>query len=127
MAVDTNKHHKMLRAIQTGTNSNSMRVCGNFTDDPRFHPLTFCIAHCTKYLCPDTLGNYDTLIVYEVENWGADSDIACVHFPHHCPCPHPAVEEKVELGDGSMLCISKGGYKAGESARKVELARKGLI
>ncbi|KAK2756489.1 Long chronological lifespan protein 2, partial [Arachnomyces sp. PD_36] len=38
-------------------------------------------AHCQNYLCPGTL--------------------ACVHFPHHCPCPHPDVEEKVELGEGS--------------------------
>lgn len=64
-------------------------------------------ARCTKYLCPDTL--------------------ACVHFPHHCPCPHPQVEEKIELGEGSAVCISKGGYKAREAARKVELARKGLL
>jgi len=65
------------------------------------------IAHCTNFLCPGTL--------------------ACVHFPHHCPCPHPDVEEKVELGDGSMVCVSKGGYKAGEASRKIELARKGLL
>ena len=65
------------------------------------------IAHCSNYLCPDTL--------------------ACVHFPHHCPCPHPTFEEKFELGDGKAVCISKGGFKAGEAARKVELARKGLL
>lgn len=64
-------------------------------------------ARCSKYLCPDTL--------------------ACVHFPHHCPCPHPDVEEKIELGEGSAVCVSKGGYKAGEAARKIELARKGLL
>ncbi|ETI24676.1 hypothetical protein G647_04045, partial [Cladophialophora carrionii CBS 160.54] len=64
-------------------------------------------ATCDKYLCPDTL--------------------ACVHFPHHCPCPHPGVEDKVELGDGIAICASKGGFKAGEAARKVELARKGLL
>ncbi|KKK15945.1 hypothetical protein P175DRAFT_0479549 [Aspergillus ochraceoroseus IBT 24754] len=64
-------------------------------------------ARCDKYLCPGTL--------------------ACVHFPHHCPCPHPDVEEKFELGEGSAVCVSRGGYKAGEAARKVELARKGLI
>ncbi|KAJ5573850.1 uncharacterized protein N7459_008277 [Penicillium hispanicum] len=64
-------------------------------------------AHCSNYLCPGTL--------------------ACVHFPHHCPCPHPDVEEKVELGDGSAICVSKGGYKEGEASRKIELARKGLL
>jgi hypothetical protein len=36
------------------------------------------------------------------------------------------VEDKVELGNGKM-CISKGGFKAGEAARKMELARKGLL
>ncbi|KXG50120.1 uncharacterized protein PGRI_060870 [Penicillium griseofulvum] len=64
-------------------------------------------AQCDNYLCPGTL--------------------ACVHFPHHCPCPHPDVEEKVELGEGSAVCVSKGGFKAGEAARKIELARKGLL
>ncbi|KAL6232864.1 hypothetical protein BDW75DRAFT_10334 [Aspergillus navahoensis] len=64
-------------------------------------------ARCDKYLCPGTL--------------------ACVHFPHHCPCPHPDVEEKFELGEGSAVCVSKGGYRPGEAARKVELARKGLL
>jgi len=65
------------------------------------------VAHCTNYLCPETL--------------------ACVHFPHHCPCAFPAVEDKLELGDGSKVCVSKGGYKAGEAARKIELARKGVL
>ncbi len=64
-------------------------------------------AHCTNYLCPGTL--------------------ACVHFPHHCPCAFPEVEDKVELGDGLAVCVSKGGFKAGEAARKIELARKGLL
>jgi len=31
------------------------------------------------------------------------------------------------LGEGVAVCISKGGWKAGEAARKVELARKGLL
>jgi hypothetical protein len=52
---------------------------------------------------------------------------ACVAVPHHCPCSFPAVEDKFELGEGSAICVSKGGFKAGEAARKVELARKGLI
>ncbi|KAI9730018.1 MAG: Long chronological lifespan protein 2 [Claussenomyces sp. TS43310] len=54
-------------------------------------------------------------------------DNACVSVPHHCPCPHPQVEDKFELMDGKAICVSKGGFKAGEAARKVELARKGLI
>ncbi|OAT04779.1 hypothetical protein BDBG_01276 [Blastomyces gilchristii SLH14081] len=37
------------------------------------------------------------------------------------------VEDKFELGDGSAICVSKGGFKPGEAARKVELARKGLL
>lgn len=73
----------------------------------RKHRLISSKAHCDNYLCPDTL--------------------ACVHFPHHCPCPHPIYEEKFELGEGKAICISKGGFKAGEAARKVELARKGLL
>ncbi|MCJ1409441.1 Long chronological lifespan protein 2 [Ptychographa xylographoides] len=64
-------------------------------------------AHCTNYLCPSTL--------------------ACVHFPHHCPCAFPATEDKVEFGEGSAVCVSKGGWAPGEAARKIELARKGLI
>ena len=64
-------------------------------------------AQCSRYLCPNTL--------------------ACVHFPHHCPCPHPDVEDKIELGEGSAICVSRGGYKPGEANKKVELARKGLL
>ncbi|KAI3399230.1 hypothetical protein diail_7391 [Diaporthe ilicicola] len=64
-------------------------------------------AHCENYLCPDTL--------------------ACVHFPHHCPCAWPSHEDKFEMADGQRICVSKGGFKAGEAARKVELARKGLL
>ena len=85
----------------------------------RYHHLFLCrsrnsaltspqlAAHCSNYLCPGTL--------------------ACVHFPHHCPCPFPAVEDKVELGEGSAICVSKGGWKEGEAARKIELARKGML
>ncbi|KAI7027262.1 hypothetical protein KC355_g404 [Hortaea werneckii] len=69
--------------------------------------LTEYKARCDKYLCPHTL--------------------SCVHFPHHCPCAFPAVEDKVELGDGSMICASKGGWSQGEAGRKIELARKGLL
>jgi len=64
-------------------------------------------ASCDNYLCPDTL--------------------ACVHFPHHCPCAWDAHEDKFELADGRRLCVSKGGFRPGEAARKVELARKGLL
>ena len=52
---------------------------------------------------------------------------ACVAVPHHCPCAFPTQEDKFELGEGSAICISKGGFKVGEAARKVELARKGLL
>ncbi|KAJ5280228.1 Long chronological lifespan protein 2 [Penicillium angulare] len=64
-------------------------------------------SQCSNYLCPGTL--------------------ACVSFPHHCPCPHPDVEDKVELGEGSAICVSRGGFKDGEATRKIELARKGLL
>ncbi|KOS17217.1 Long chronological lifespan protein 2 [Escovopsis weberi] len=53
--------------------------------------------------------------------------LACVHFPHHCPCAWDAQQDKFELADGHRLCVSKGGFQAGEAARKVELARKGLL
>ncbi|KAH7318145.1 hypothetical protein B0I35DRAFT_478682 [Stachybotrys elegans] len=64
-------------------------------------------SFCDKYLCPDTL--------------------ACVHFPHHCPCAWDATEDKVELAEGRRICASKGGFREGEAARKIELARKGLL
>jgi len=57
----------------------------------------------------------------------ANTTIACVSVPHHCPCAFPNVEDKFELGEGSAICVSKGGFKEGEAARKVELARKGLL
>ena len=64
-------------------------------------------AQCSHYLCPGTL--------------------SCVHFPHHCPCAWEANEDKVELGEGIAVCGSKGGWIEGEFAKKVELARKGLL
>ncbi|KAK8209140.1 Long chronological lifespan protein 2 [Zalaria obscura] len=79
----------------------------NTGSDSAWYKQNYEAAHCDKYLCPHTL--------------------SCVHFPHHCPCAFPEVEDKFELGDGSMVCVSKGGYKAGEAARKIELARKGLL
>ncbi|KAF2096089.1 hypothetical protein NA57DRAFT_78861 [Rhizodiscina lignyota] len=79
----------------------------NVRSDSEWYKQQYDSAHCTNYLCPGTL--------------------SCVHFPHHCPCAHPEVEDKVELGDGIAICASKGGWKDGEMARKVELARKGLL
>jgi len=79
----------------------------NAASDSSWYQQTWDSVHCSNYLCPGTL--------------------ACVHFPHHCPCPFEAVEDKVELGEGSAVCVSKGGFKAGEASRKIELARKGLL
>ncbi|KAF2140207.1 uncharacterized protein K452DRAFT_299590 [Aplosporella prunicola CBS 121167] len=79
----------------------------NVPSDPSWYQQRYDEAHCDKYLCPGTL--------------------ACVHFPHHCPCAFPDVEDKVELGDGIAVCASKGGYKKDETIRKIELARKGLL
>lgn len=78
----------------------------NVASDSSWYQENYDNAYCNQYLCPDTL--------------------ACVSVPAHCPCPHPNVEDKVELGNGKV-CISKGGFKAGEAVRKVELARKGLL
>jgi hypothetical protein len=70
--------------------------------------MSVCLpAHCSKYLCPHTL--------------------SCVDKPTHCPCAFPDVEDKVELGEGIAICASKGGWKEGETIRKIELARKGLL
>ncbi|KAI1660537.1 hypothetical protein F4813DRAFT_297280 [Daldinia decipiens] len=79
----------------------------NVPSDSTIYRSNFDRMHCDNYLCPDTL--------------------ACVHFPHHCPCPWPAHEDKFEMGDGHRICASKGGFKPGEAGRKVELARKGLL
>ncbi|KFY32022.1 hypothetical protein V493_00614 [Pseudogymnoascus sp. VKM F-4281 (FW-2241)] len=79
----------------------------NVASDSAWYQQTYASAHCSNYLCPGTL--------------------SCVSVPHHCPCQFPAVEDKFELGDGSAICVSKGGFKANEAARKVELARKGLL
>ncbi|KLU91697.1 hypothetical protein MAPG_10215 [Magnaporthiopsis poae ATCC 64411] len=79
----------------------------NVPSDSSWYRSNVDAAQCSNYLCPDTL--------------------ACVHFPHHCPCPFPDHEDKFELADGQRICVSRGGFKAGEAARKVELARKGLL
>ncbi|KAF2962764.1 hypothetical protein GQX73_g10813 [Xylaria multiplex] len=79
----------------------------NVPSDSSFYQSSFERMHCDNYLCPDTL--------------------ACVHFPHHCPCAWPNNEDKFEMGEGHRICVSRGGFKAGEAARKVELARKGML
>ncbi|KAF2084609.1 long chronological lifespan protein 2 [Saccharata proteae CBS 121410] len=79
----------------------------NVASDSTWYQQNYENAHCTNYLCPGTL--------------------SCVHFPHHCPCAFPAVEDKVELGEGIAICASKGGWMPGEAARKIELARKGVL
>ncbi|KAI1819350.1 hypothetical protein F4861DRAFT_148211 [Xylaria intraflava] len=79
----------------------------NVASDPSFYQGNFDRMHCDNYLCPDTL--------------------ACVHFPHHCPCPWPNNQDKFEMGEGGRICVSRGGFKEGEAARKVELARKGML
>ncbi|PYH96167.1 hypothetical protein BO71DRAFT_482353 [Aspergillus ellipticus CBS 707.79] len=90
-----------------GGGGHQQHAAQNAPSDSSRYQSQWGSANCDKYLCPGTL--------------------ACVHFPHHCPCPHPDVEEKIEFGEGSAICVSKGGYKEGETARKVELARKGLL
>ncbi|RFU78217.1 long chronological lifespan 2 [Trichoderma arundinaceum] len=79
----------------------------NNPSDARFYQHHYTHSACDKYLCPDTL--------------------ACVHFPHHCPCAWDAHDDKFELAEGKRACVSKGGFKQGEAARKIELARKGLL
>ncbi|GJN74961.1 hypothetical protein VFPFJ_10775 [Purpureocillium lilacinum] len=79
----------------------------NNPSDASLYRAHYDQSSCDNYLCPDTL--------------------ACVHFPHHCPCAWDAHEDKFELADGRRLCVSKGGFRPGEAARKVELARKGLL
>ncbi|KXT14094.1 hypothetical protein AC579_795 [Pseudocercospora musae] len=79
----------------------------NVASDSEWYQQNYEAARCDKYLCPHTL--------------------SCVHFPHHCPCAFPAQEDKIEFGDGSMACVSKGGFKENEALRKIELARKGLL
>ncbi|KAL2111269.1 hypothetical protein VUR80DRAFT_10336 [Thermomyces stellatus] len=79
----------------------------NVPSDASSYRHNYGSSYCDKYLCPDTL--------------------ACVHFPHHCPCPWSDHQDKFEMGEGSRICVSKGGFKEGEAARKVELARNGML
>ena len=93
------------RTVRTNPSFNPIAFFGEPV--PQGALLTYCPAQCSHYLCPGTL--------------------SCVHFPHHCPCAWEATEDKVELGEGIAICGSKGGWKEGELAKKVELARKGLL
>ncbi|KIW39085.1 uncharacterized protein PV06_08896 [Exophiala oligosperma] len=93
--------------FQGGQQAQGQQEKQNVPSDSSWYRQNWEGATCSNYLCPDTL--------------------ACVHFPHHCPCQFPDVEEKVELSDGIAVCASKGGFKPGEAVRKIELARKGLI
>ncbi|KAF5668106.1 long chronological lifespan 2 [Fusarium heterosporum] len=79
----------------------------NNPSDANHYKHNYDNSICDKYLCPDTL--------------------ACVHFPHHCPCAWDAQQEKFEVNEGLRLCLSRGGFREGETARKIELARKGLL
>ena len=114
-STTSNNGNRMWPAIPSGTSRRMMAV-SQIHSFEIFHfnkqwlisdHFVVSAAHCTNYLCPGTL--------------------ACVHFPHHCPCAFPAVEDKVELADGSAVCLSKGGFQQGEVARKVELARMGKL
>ncbi|KAK3948024.1 hypothetical protein QBC32DRAFT_352617 [Pseudoneurospora amorphoporcata] len=98
-------HHQQQQ--QHGHQGHGQQQHPNVPSDPSIYQANYQRAHCDKYLCPDTL--------------------ACVHYPHHCPCPWPSHEDKVELAEGQRICVSRGGFKAGEAARKIELARKGLL
>ncbi|KAE8375917.1 Long chronological lifespan protein 2 [Aspergillus bertholletiae] len=90
-----------------GRQEHQQQAAQNEPSDSSRYQSMWASAQCDKYLCPGTL--------------------ACVHFPHHCPCAHPDNEDKIELGEGSAVCISKGGFQPGEAARKIELARKGIL
>lgn len=127
----------------------------NVPSDPSIYQANYQRAHCDKYLCPDTLGmsfrhSLSLLLFGRGGSWewmgnGRGSEekgrgwemqgkmltgintTACVHYPHHCPCPWPSHEDKAELAEGQRICVSRGGFKAGEAARKIELARKGML
>ncbi|KAF2646886.1 long chronological lifespan protein 2 [Massarina eburnea CBS 473.64] len=79
----------------------------NVRSDSAWYQAQYEGAHCDRYLCPGTL--------------------SCVHFPHHCPCAWEHTEDKAELSDGLSICASKGGYKEGETLKKIGLARKGVL
>lgn len=107
----------------------------NVPSDSSVYRANYERAHCSNYLCPDTLGKKKNALQhraarasqYDVLVTDCTNCAACVHYPHHCPCAWPANEDKFELAEGQRICVSKGGFKAGEAERKVELARKGLL
>ncbi|TGZ77167.1 hypothetical protein EX30DRAFT_360224 [Ascodesmis nigricans] len=91
----------------SGGGGQRQRGGGNVASDSAWYRGVFEKAPCDRYLCPGTL--------------------ACVDKPTHCPCAWPDVEEKFELHeDGLAVCLSQSAVE-GRTARKVELARKGLI
>lgn len=80
----------------------------NVGSDSQWYRENWERASCNKFLCSGTL--------------------SCVDKPTHCPCAFPDVEDKFEIdSDGLAICLSKSGKVAGLTARKVELARKGLL
>jgi hypothetical protein len=104
----------------------------NVPSDSNAYMHNYMNSYCDNYLCPDTLGALSSPNSVSPDTAGPrltspSPRVACVHFPHHCPCQWPTTEHKVELADGQRICVSKGGFKEGEAARKVELARKGLL
>lgn len=101
VASDSSWYRQNYEAGELPLKFSTLQQCLNVANNSVFE------ARCSNYLCPGTL--------------------SCVHFPHHCPCPFPNTEDKIELGEGIAVCVSKGGFKAGEAARKIELARKGLL
>ncbi|KAF2803110.1 uncharacterized protein BDZ99DRAFT_512222 [Mytilinidion resinicola] len=105
-AVSSNAQFGFFDQMFNGGGQQQQHQPQNVRSDSQWYQENYNAAHCSNYLCPGTL--------------------SCVHFPHHCPCAWD-VEDKVELGDGIAICASKGGYKEGETARKIELARKGLL
>jgi hypothetical protein len=118
---------------QHGGQRQHQQQAQNVPSDSSIYRAQYARSHCDNYLCPDTLG----MCPHLGSGGGGSSrktlanmthgSAACVHYPHHCPCAWPSHEDKFELAEGQRICISRGGFKAGEAARKVELARKGLL
>src|SRR6478752_443978 len=93
-ATNTTKlNSRITQVMRTITSTITRTVCG---DHLVIIFLTY-VARCDKYLCPDTL--------------------ACVHFPHHCPCAWEAQQEKSELAEGQRICASRGGFRDRETTR----------
>ena len=115
---------KMFLVIPVGTSRIMKMVCSRSHLERYLILAEIHTAHCSDYLCPGTLGSCSKR---NPSRHITDKFEACVSVPHHCPCAHPNMEDKVELGEGSAICVSRGGFKEGEAARKIELARKGLL